>query len=151
MSGCCINIFWLRFITCNHHSSPILHWRNGMALNWVKATRHLALFPGLPRLCSQYTAGEEWGSPGSIHHVNDVRWMRGGLDVGGRGPTDKTMHWIIRSSALLQFRTPDGSVIETTRLDRKKLTFKFSIHIFEYWPLPPMSTHVMNAPRPSHM
>ena len=56
---------------------------------------------------------EKWGRPGSIHHVNDVRWTRGGqevdkrwtrsgggVDVGGRGPTTKTMPWIIHSNTL---------------------------------------------------
>ena len=37
---------------------------------------------------------------------------------GERGLTAKTMHWIIRSSAVSQFWTPDVSMIETTRLDR---------------------------------
>ena len=32
--------------------------------------------------------------PGSIHHVNDIRWTR-----GGRGPTAKTTHRTIRLSA----------------------------------------------------
>ena len=57
------------------------------------------------------------------------------MDVEWTDPTAKTMHWIIRLSALPQFR------------------FKFSLYWFEYHPLPPyvhlMSTRVMNEPRPS--
>ena len=48
--------------------------------------------------------------------MNDVRWMRGGRR-GGRGPTAKTMHRTIRSSAVLCFWTPDLGMMETTRLD----------------------------------
>ena len=59
-------------------------------------------------------AGEEQGRSGSIHHMNDVRWMQGGR----WGPTAKATHWIMRSSALLQFWTSDISMIETARLDR---------------------------------
>ena len=75
------------------------------------------------------------------------------MDVGGRGPTGKTTHRTILSSALPRFRTPDLSVMEVLVLSGKKLAFKFSTYIFEYRLLPPYvhlaSTHVMNAPRPS--
>ena len=50
--------------------------------------RVLASFPGLPRsfcssVCIENNArmrksGEERGRPGVIHHMSDVRWMRGG-------------------------------------------------------------------------
>ena len=52
-----------------------------------------------------------------------------------------------------EFWAPDLSVIETTHLDRQETHFQVCTYIFEYRPLPPyvhlMSTHVMNAPRPS--
>ena len=38
--------------------------------------------------------------PGSIHQVNDVRWTQAGCKGGA---TAKTTHWIVYSSALLQF------------------------------------------------
>ena len=72
------------------------------------------------------------------------------VDIGGRGPTANTLHWIIHSSVLSQFWTPDVNMLKTTRLDQKEVTFKFSMHIFVYWPLPPYvhltSIHVINAP-----
>ena len=44
--------------------------------------------PFLPSICVQnnrreWKTSEKWGRPGSIHHVNDIRWTRGGH--GGEG------------------------------------------------------------------
>ena len=46
--------------------------------------------------------------------------MSGGreVDVGGSGPTAKTTHRTIRSSALQHFWTPDLSVMDTTRIEQ---------------------------------
>ena len=52
----------------------------------------LASAPGLPHFdlpfafmeYTEYTESEDQikrGRPGSIHHVNDIRWMRGGREV----------------------------------------------------------------------
>ena len=55
--------------------------------------------------------------------TSGARWIQGGhkVDIGeGRGPTAKTTHWIVHSSAVLQFWTDNLSVIQTTctHLDR---------------------------------
>ena len=102
----------------------------------------------LPSVCvhnnsyGERKTSEKQGRPGSMHHmrwmwlmsggcdsfqvdVTHVRWMwlmSGGcdscqVDVGG-GATGKTMHWIIHSSAIPQYWSPDLSMIETTHLDR---------------------------------
>ena len=80
----------------------------------------------------------EWGRPDLIHHVSDVRWARGGREVHvrGRGPTAKTMHWIIHSSALPQTLAWSKLLI----FAGKKLTFGVhSLHIWISAP-PPTST-----------
>ena len=94
----------------------------------------------------QYTADEERGRAGSIHHVNDIRWMRGGHRGGGAQlPKKKNAldHPFKCSIAVLEAQSKllilmVGSSISST-------------YIFECQPLPPlsMSTHVMNAPKPS--
>ena len=57
---------------------------------------------------------EERERRGLIHHVNDVRWTRGGHKE--EGPNGKTTHWIICSRTLPHFWTSDIRVVETTRL-----------------------------------
>ena len=82
------------------------------------------------------------------------QWMQGGCR-GGRGPTAKTTHWIIRLSALSQF-------LESRRYhDRKYLSLPAKnslsslvyIHSYLYVGPSPLhhlaSTDVMNVPRPS--
>ena len=61
------------------------------------------------------------------------------VDVGGEGPTAKAMHWIIHSSALPQFWTPDLSINETTCLEQQETGFQFSSYTFEHRFLPPTS------------
>ena len=63
------------------------------------------------------------------------------VDIGGRGQTAKTMHWIICSCALPQFLTPDLRVVKTAHLVRN--TFKLGTYVFEYQPLPLVSIHVV--------
>ena len=92
------------------------------------------------------------GRPGSIHHVNDVRWTRGGRKGGGAqlpkqraGPSVRVLYCVFGPQTLAWWKLLVLTV--------KKLAFKFTTYIFEYWLLPPyvhlVSTHVMNAPRPS--
>ena len=64
------------------------------------STLHLASFPGLPRFDLPFVftiihgigrlTKIECGRPGSIYHVNDVRWMRGGHRGGGQLPKQRT-------------------------------------------------------------
>ena len=61
--------------------------------------------------------GKKQGRPGSIHHVNDVRWMRSGCRGGGvqlpkqlTGPSVRALYRV--------FRAPDLSVMETPGLDQ---------------------------------
>ena len=107
-------------------------------------------------LCSQYyterKTGEKWGRSGSIHHVNDVRWTWGRHGREGvqlpKQHTGSSVQMLYHSFGLQTLAWM--KLLVTTG---KKLTFKFSTYIFEYWPLPTyihlVSTHVMNAPRPS--
>ena len=74
----------------------------------------------IPSVCVHNNTQEQktdkkWGRPGSIHHVDDVRWTLGGCRVGGMGPSAKTMHLL---NTLPHFWTPDISMNETTRLDQ---------------------------------
>ena len=75
----------------------------------------------LPSVCvhnntRERKTSEKRGRPGSIHHVNDVRWTRGGRG-GGRAQLPKQCTASSVRELLPQFWTPDLSVIETTRLD----------------------------------
>ena len=95
----------------------------------------------------KWKRNKKQGKPGLIS-----MWITPGgheVDIGGEGPTTKTIHWIIRFSSLPQFWTSDVSS-KLPALASKKLTFKLSS--FEYRPLPPYihltSTHVMNELRP---
>lgn len=70
------------------------------------------------------------------------------VEVGREWPNQKKAHWIICSSALPLFWTPDICGVETTSL----LTFKLGEYIFEYWSshyVHLASTQVMITPRPS--
>ena len=63
----------------------------------------------------------------------DKRWTWGGgeVDVGGRGLTTKTMHWIIHSNALPQFELQTLAWTKLLVLTGKKLSFKFQcVHIW---------------------
>ena len=85
-------------------------------------------------------AGEEQGRPGSIHHINDIRWTQGGRwGGGGRARLTKTIHWIICSSTLPQFWIPDFKLVSLKLLVliSKKLAFELSSYIFEFQPLTP--------------
>ena len=84
--------------------------------------------------------------------MNDVRWTRGGCRGGGAqlpkqrtGPSVRVLHHVFGLQTLAWWKL--------LVLTGKKLALKFSAYVFEYRPLPPyvhlMSTHVMNAPRPS--
>ena len=74
----------------------------------------------LPFVCvhnntQEWKNGEKRERPGSIHHMSGVRWMRG----GGRGKgSNRHNNALDCLSALLQFCTPDISVIQITRLDQ---------------------------------
>ena len=133
---------------------------NHLSSNYSGHTHHLALFSGLPRfdLLFAFTVKHDWrklkwGRPGSIHHINDVRWTQGGRREGGgaqlpkqrTGPSVQALYRVFRLQTLAWWKL--------LVLNGKKLAFKFATYIFEYQPLPPYvyltSTHVMNAPRPS--
>ena len=82
--------------------------------------------PFLPSVCvhnntQEQKTSEKLGRPGSLH----------------KGPTAKTTHKIICLSTSLCFRTPDLSVMETIRFDRKETHFQVQ---YVYWPSPPTST-----------
>ena len=68
-------------------------------------------------------------------------WVTSGgreVDMGGRGPTAKTMHRTVRLSALPHFGLQTLVWWKLLVLTGKKLAFKFSTYIFEYRPLPPL-------------
>ena len=62
----------------------------------------VASFRGLPRsFCSSVcvdnnawmrNSGEEWGRPGIIHHMSDVRWTRGGHGGAGAIVVSEAVH-----------------------------------------------------------
>ena len=66
----------------------------------------------------EWKTGKKWEKPGSIHHMNDVRWMQGGRRGGEvqlpKQRTGSSVRVLYCSYGL----DPDLSVIETTRLDR---------------------------------
>ena len=72
------------------------------------------------------------GRPGSIHHVNDVRWTRDGHR--GRRPKWRTgpSVWVLYRV----FRLHTLALLKLLVLTSKKLAFKFSTYVFEYWSLP---------------
>ena len=84
-----------------------------------------------------------------------ITWMTSGgceVDIGGEGPTAKTTHRTVRALYRI-FELQTLAWWKLLVLTSKKLAFKFSTYIFEYWPFPPYlqltSTHVMNAARSS--
>ena len=85
----------------------------------------LASFPGLTcfYLPFVFTIIHGSGRPakngeGLRAFLNDIRWTPGGCGGEGGEATANATYWIICSSALPQFWTPDLSVIETTHFDR---------------------------------
>ena len=56
------------------------------------------------------------GRPGSIHHMNDIRWMRGGRRWGGAQLPEQCTGRSVWALYHI-FRAPDHSVMESTRLD----------------------------------
>ena len=88
------------------------------AIEAPQTWHHLALVPSLPHfdLPFAFTIIQKIGEklkqerPGSIHHVNDVRWTLGGCRREGPNCQNN-----IHLSALPCFWTPDFSVMETTR------------------------------------
>ena len=113
----------------------------------------VASFPGLPRfyLPFAFTIIHRSRRPAKNWEGLEafITWMTSGgcnVDVGGRGPTAKTTHKIICLSTSPCFQTPDLSVMETIRLDRKETHFQYVY--FWILVLPPYvhltSTHVMN-------
>ena len=114
---------------------------------------------------------EKQGRPGSMHHMNDVRWMwlmSGGCDLcqvdvtrvrwmwlmsGGCDSCQVDVRWTWEEGQLAKqctgpsIRALYSSIgVQTLAwskllvLTGKKLAFKFSTYIFQYQPLPPMST-----------
>ena len=80
----------------------------------------------------------KWGRPGTIHHVNDVRWMWGGRR--GRGPTAKQCTGVSVQALYCSFGLETLAWSKLLGLTSKKLAFKFSTYIFEYRSLPPPPT-----------
>ena len=77
----------------------------------------VALVPGLPRFYLPFEFTIIHGS-GRLAKKKTGEGL-GALDVGGEGgPTAKTTHRTICLSTLPRLRTPDLSVLETTRLDQ---------------------------------
>ena len=69
----------------------------------------LASFPGLPR-CIQYNTRKrktqrKWRRPGLIHHMNDVRWTRGGYREEGPNCKNNALdHPFKHSNTVLDLR-----------------------------------------------
>ena len=103
---------------------------------------------------SWYSTGAEkqqkkWERLGGIHHVDDSRWAWGARR--GKGPKNKTTHWIIRFESLPQLRTP---VVEITHLDQQYFLLSLVYTILEYQAFPhppsPLSCHPI-PPHPLHL
>ena len=76
--------------------------------------------------------------PGSIHHVNDVRWTQGGREVDiEEGPNWQKQRAGTSIRALYRsFGLQTLAWSKLLVLTSKKLTFKSSMYIIEYRPLP---------------
>ena len=115
---------------------------NHLSSNYSGHTHHLASVPGFPCFDLPFAftiKHDRWklkrGRPGSIHHVNDVRWTRGGHREGGAqlpkqhtGPSVRALYLVFRLQTLTWWKL--------LILNGKKLAFKFATYIFEYQPLP---------------
>ena len=84
-------------------------------------------------------SSEKLWRPGSIHHMNDVKWTR----RWGGAQAQKATHWTISLSALPQFWTPDVSIVGTTCLG---LVCAY-LNITPSPPIFTLCTLVMNSPR----
>ena len=123
-------------------------------IQYLVITLGLALFPGLPCFClhSVYNtwkqkSGEKWGRPGSIHHINYVKWLWGGSRERVAQSKKSTLDHLFKCS--------------TTILDSRHLQSwncfptHFQAWCVHIWILAPphyvhlASTQVMIAPWPS--
>lgn len=119
-------------ILCEHTCSTFCRRLVKFTQVWTP-TDCIASFPDLPHfICvhnntQKQKSSEIRGRSKSIYHVNDIRWTWGGH--GEEGPSTKTMHWTICANVLLQFWTPDISVVKKPLiLTSKKVAFKLSSH-----------------------
>ena len=112
--------------------------------------------PFLPSVCihnktQERKTSEKQGRPGTIHHVNDVRWTQDGHRGGEVQPPKQCTGSSIRV-LYYSFGIQTLAWTKLLILTAKKFAFKFSTYLFEHWPLPPYvhlaSTHMTNAPRP---
>ena len=149
-----------------HHQSP-LWWLKGVGVLGTRLgynprpSPFFFLFFGLRS--ELYTEVEDTAK-NEEGLVSFITWMASSgrkVDVGRRGPTAKTTHWIVFLSALLQFWTWEGTEsglkllvwLKLFVFTNKKLAFwVYLIHIWISAPPPYiylMSTRVMNEIRPS--
>ena len=79
-----INV-WKACPECKSVANAILHIEICIVKALVVESAYV-----IPSVCVHNNTQEQktdkkWGRPGSIHHVNDVRWTLGGCRVGGGG------------------------------------------------------------------
>lgn len=125
---------------CHVHACwYVYEWHNKASKQATKCK--LASFPGLlpflPSVCVHNNT-QEWKSSDKRSKAGSkagsIQMTSSGhkVDVGGRGPTTKTTHWIIRLNTVQQFWT----LVSIWLSARPPI-----IHL--------ASSHMMNAPRPS--